>query len=214
MTPTPRSTVKTFVQARMSSSRFPGKVLAPLNGKPVLAHLIDRLKAGVPVEAIVVATSDHRSDDPLAVYAATLGVQVFRGPLDNVFERFRLCLERYPCDWFYRISADSPLMDGSLLARLAEKADKDVDLVTNVFPRSFPKGHSAELLNSERFARLDPVLLSAEEQEHLTKVYYNHPGRFRIVNIPSGDPSRATINYCVDTLEDLRRLEATEVESR
>jgi spore coat polysaccharide biosynthesis protein SpsF (cytidylyltransferase family) len=87
-----------------------------------------------------------------------------------------------------------------------------IDLVTNVFPRTFPKGHSVELLNAGSFARLDSVLLSAEEQEHLTKVYYNHPERFRIVNVSSGDPALAAMNYCVDTLEDLRRLETSGVQ--
>jgi spore coat polysaccharide biosynthesis protein SpsF (cytidylyltransferase family) len=193
----------------MSSRRFPGKVLAPLDGKPLLAHLVDRLKRVASADSIVLATSDHRSDDPLAAYVPRLGISLFRGPLDNVFERFRLCLDRYPCDGFYRISADSPMLDVNLLSRLAEKMAPDIDLVTNVFPRTFPKGHSVELLNSGRFARLDSVLLSAEEQEHLTKVYYNHPERFRIVNVSSGDPALAAMNYCVDTLEDLRRLETS-----
>jgi len=202
--------LRAFIQARMSSTRFPGKVLAPLGAKPVLGHLVDRLCRALPRESLVVATSDQASDDPLEAYATRLGVAVFRGPLDNVFERFRRCLERHACDAFYRICADSPLLDESLLSRLSEKAAAHVDLVTNVFPRTYPKGHSVELLNSERFARIDARALTAEQQEHLTKVYYDHPERFAIINVSSGDPSLAGVNYCVDTIEDLRRLEHEE----
>ena len=192
----------------MSSARFPGKVLAPLGGRPLLDHLVDRLKRVLSQELIVVATSDEGTDDPLAVHASKLGVSVFRGPLDNVFERFRLCLGQFPCAWFFRICADSPLLDPSLLPRIAARAEDGVDLVTNVFPRTYPKGHSVELLRTETYVRLDSQALSAEEREHVTKVYYNHPDQFRIVNVESGDSSLSRLNFCVDTPEDLSRLDA------
>jgi len=199
---------RVIVQARMISSRFPGKVLALLDGKPVLDHLVDRLKAVLGAGAVVVATSDDRSDDPLAAHVPSLGVTLFRGPLENVAERFRLCVERHPCEWFFRVSGDSPLLDATLLPLLRARAEPGVDLITNVFPRTYPKGHSVELLRTETFVRLRTGDLTPEEKEHVTKVYYNHPDRFRIVNVASGDPSLSRINYCVDTPEDLARLEA------
>src|ERR1700690_261368 len=97
--------IKVFIQARMSSSRFPGKVLAPVNGKPMIARVIRCVAGSFGSDSIVVATSDETSDDPLASYIESLDVKVFRGPLENVFERFRLCLNTNPCDWFFRISA-------------------------------------------------------------------------------------------------------------
>jgi spore coat polysaccharide biosynthesis protein SpsF len=200
--------LRVFIQARMSSRRFPGKVLAPFRGKPVVDHVLARISSAVPRDRIVLATSTEPSDDPLALHVERRGVAVFRGPLDDVVSRFQLCLEAFPCAWFARISADSPLMDGSLVTTLAAHTESaEHDLVTNVFPRSFPKGQSVEILRADTFRSLAPETLTPEEREHVTKVYYDHPERFRIVNVPAEGPSRAALNLCIDTLEDLARLE-------
>jgi len=192
----------------MSSVRFPGKVLALLNGLPVIAHVIARTREVIPENQITVATSTEKSDDPLACYVRDLGISVYRGHLDNVFVRFQESLRRFPCDWFFRICADSPMLDGAILRDMMTYCDRsDVDLVTNIYPRTFPNGRSSELLRSATFASLDPDRLSGEEREHLTKVYYNHPTEFRIINIKAAHPSLIEPNLCVDTLEDLQRLE-------
>lgn len=201
--------IRAFIQARMSSRRFPGKVLAPFRGRPLLEHVISRTASALPKERIVVATSDEPTDEPLALYAARCGVSVFRGPLDDVVLRFQRCLAAFPCEWFFRISADSPLLDGSVVARLEREVRDDLDLVTNVFPRSYPKGQSVELIRARTFAALDPASLTPEEREHATKVFYDHPDRYRIRNVPREGPSRAGENLCVDVLADLERLEAS-----
>ena len=196
--------VRAFVQARMSSRRFPGKVLASLRGRPVIDHVVDRLASVLPV---VVATSTDRTDDPLACHLQNRGVDCFRGPLDDVFQRFRLCLEQNPCRWFVRISADSPMMDPEIVRRAVSHAHRtDLDLVTNVHPRSFPRGRSVEMILSETYARIRPE--TDEEREHVTPAYYRHPERYRILNLVSDDAAQASENLCGDTPEDLRRLEA------
>ena len=200
--------IRAFVQARMSSKRFPGKVLAPFNGRPVVWHVLTRVARVLPKEQIVLATSLDPSDDPLAAYIVELGFSLFRGPLENVVERFQLCLHQYPCEWFFRISADSPLFDWGLMERMMALPDrKGLDLVTNIFPRTFPHGFSLEMINTAVFARLEAEPLSVREQEHATEHYYTHPERFRILNIESGDPSLTGRNFCVDTPEDIPRLE-------
>jgi spore coat polysaccharide biosynthesis protein SpsF len=200
--------VRAFVQARMSSSRYPGKVLAPFCGRPILAHVVERVARAVSQKRVVVATSTEASDEPLARYAETLGVQVFRGSLENVFGRFAACLKKHPCDWFFRVCADSPLLDSKIMEMMLAYTERtDVDLVTNVGVRTFPRGHSVELIRARTFAGIGQAALTDEEREHLTKVYYNHPDRFRIVNIESGEPGLAERSYAVDTLDDLRRLE-------
>src|SRR5712675_887192 len=98
--------IRAFIQARMSSARFPGKVLAPLDGEPIIAQVIKRVSQAVGRDRITVATSDDRSDDPLACYVDQLGISVYRGSLNDVFSRFRSCLEAYPCTWFFRVCAD------------------------------------------------------------------------------------------------------------
>jgi len=192
----------------MSSERFPGKVLAPLGGKPVIARVMTRVTQVIPSEMVVVATSQEESDDPLAYYLRGNGVPVFRGPLDEVFSRFQLCLREFPCTWFFRICADSPFLDSSLMQKMVSYCDRtEVDLITNVFPRTFPKGKSLEMVNAKTFSAIDSASLTKEEQEHLTKVYYSHSDRFKIINLESGNPALANESFSVDTIEDLRRLE-------
>lgn len=195
----------------MSSRRFPGKVLAPLNGQPIIVRVISQIAQTLPQEQITVATSTEQSDDPLASYVQQIGVSVYRGPLDNVFERFQLCLREHPCAWFFRVCADSPLLDHKLLKTMLQYANDDrTDLVTNVQVRTFPRGCSLEMINSETFARIDASQLqSADQKEHATKVFYDHPEDFEIINIESGDPELAKVSWAVDTLEDLLRLERT-----
>jgi spore coat polysaccharide biosynthesis protein SpsF (cytidylyltransferase family) len=152
-----------------------------------------------------VATSVEPTDDPLAAYVRELGLAVFRGPLANVFRRFQLCLEAYPCTWFFRICADSPLLQEALLPMVLEHSSRsDLDLVTNVFPRTFPKGRvkcSGPAL--PRFRR--PAL--GRRTGTCDKYYYNNPDRFRILNLDSGDPKLGQMSYVVDTIDDIQRLE-------
>lgn len=199
---------RVFLQARMNSQRFPGKVLAPLCGKPVIRHVLDRITEAMPPAAVVIATSTALSDDPLAAYAKSIGANVFRGDLENVVSRFQQCLKRFPCDFFFRICADSPLLDPDLVRAVAKRCVQGVDLVTNVQERTFPAGQSVECLAAERFAALDTQTLDADEREHVTLHYYRKPAQFRIVNLRANTSEFVGQRLVVDTIEDLRRLEA------
>ena len=201
--------VRAFVQARMSSARFPGKVLAPFRGEPVIIHVVRAAAEVVGTDNVVVATSDDTSDDPLAAYLESRRIAVFRGPLLDVAERFRQCAAAYPCDWLLRLSADSPLLDPEVLRLVVAGVREGVDLVTTVAPRTFPAGQNAELLRVSTFLGLDFAALLPDEREHVTTFFYRHAGRFSIVNIESGDPGLAATSVAVDTIDDLRRLEGT-----
>jgi spore coat polysaccharide biosynthesis protein SpsF len=202
-------TVLAFIQARMTSARFPGKMLAPMAGRPVLAHVVERVAAAVGHDHVVVATSTDASDDPLAGYAEALGVKVFRGTLADVFRRFQACLQAHPCDAFFRVCGDSPLLDPGLLqeALSASRSDR-YDLVTNVFPRTFPRGQSVEWLNAATFAALDAGLLTPSQSEHVTGIFYEQPERFRILNLEADASARGHESCVLDTLDDLRRMES------
>ena len=192
----------------MSSKRFPGKVLAPFSGRPIVSCVVHSVLKVVALEQIFVLTSTQPSDDPLVAYLNSIGVQIYRGSLENVFDRFRQCLMAFPCPWFVRICADSPLLAPDLLQQLIEHAiATDADLVTNTFPRTFPKGYSVEVVRSQPFLAINPEQLNAAEREHVTRFYYQNPEQFKIVNLSSKNPELAQTSLAVDTLEDLRRLE-------
>jgi spore coat polysaccharide biosynthesis protein SpsF len=202
------SIVRAFVQARMSSNRFPGKVLAPLRGQPVLRHLVDRVAQVLPRDRIVVLTSVDPTDDPVAAYAQQLGVMAFRGDLTDVFSRFQTCARAHPSDWFLRLCADSPMLEPAVIRAILDHGRApEADVVTNVFPRTFPRGQSVEMIRTAAFLAIDPASLTAEQKEHVTKVFYDHAAEFRIHNLSSGKLDHSPAHFTVDTLEDLRNLE-------
>ncbi len=196
-----------IIQARMSSRRFPGKVLAPFHGRPIIAHVCERVAAVLGRDAVAVATSAECSDDPLVAYLDSLGIASHRGPLDDVLGRFVACARRYPGRAVLRISADSPAIDESVIARVVAEATAH-DLVTTTFPRTFPKGTNAEILSAAALARLDRLATTAHHREHVTAYAYEHPDEFTIRNVTSGDPGLAALSVAVDTVEDLIGLEA------
>ena len=206
-TPQSSAMMRVFLQARMSSARFPGKMLAPFRGQPLIRHVIAAIERALPDASMILTTSDDPTDDPLARYVETLGVTVFRGSLDDVFERFRRCVAAYPCEWILRLSGDSPLLDAGVLHAAASfVGDARYDLVTTIFPRTFPKGHNAELIRVSTFMALDPQALTPDDREHVTPFFYRNAGRFRIHNIDSGNPRLAKLRLAVDTMDDLLRL--------
>lgn len=203
--------VGAFIQARMSSERFPGKVLAPLNGRPIILHSVERARAALNRDDVFVLTSEEESDDPLASFLEHKGIPVFRGPLDDVIERFRRGLAHAKFDWFFRISGDSPLLRPDLMTSMqSETGSPNVDLVSNVVRRTFPRGHSMELIRSETFLALDDAELSSSDREHVTPVFYRFPDRYGIVSFEMAGSGYGASGYAVDTIDDLKRLEELE----
>lgn len=202
------SPIFAFVQARMSSSRYPGKMLAPMLGQPMVRHVLDRAAEAVGGSNVVLLTSNDKTDDPLAVYAESSGYAVYRGALDDTVARFQGAARAHPCEGFFRVCGDSPLLDPALFRSARTRFVPGVDMVSNVHPRSYPKGHSVELVRTATYLAIDSVALTDEEREHATTHLLRHGDRFRIVNMRSPVDRSAEDGFCVDTLDDLRRLEA------
>ncbi|MBM09252.1 MAG: hypothetical protein CMF69_06710 [Magnetovibrio sp.] len=193
----------------MSSRRFPGKMLAPFHGKPLIDHVMAAaIKASGQRETILL-TSDHPTDDPLAAYATTCGWQLFRGNLKNVHKRFCDALTTFPAKFIGRICGDSPLISVDLLLDVQKAAlTGRFDLVTNVYPRTFPKGQSIEVIKSQALFNVNTTVLNAEEQEHVTPYFYNRNNNYKIYNFVKPNEFPIKFDCVVDTLEDLRRLES------
>lgn len=192
----------------MSSARFPGKMLASFRGRPLISSVVERIAAGGLRQQLVLLTSVEPSDDVLAEFASSeCGISVFRGSLDNVVGRFQACLESHPCDWFVRISGDSPLMNGPLVKRMIDFIAPGFDIVTNVKRRTFPAGQSIECVRSAAFAALNSAVLSPAQREHVTPVFYEQP-HWQVRSIVCRDPQWAGRRLVVDTPEDLVAVEA------
>ncbi len=201
--------VKFIIQCRMNSSRYPGKVLAPFLGKPLLAHIVDRIKSAKLKSSIILATSNKRSDDPLEIYGKYLGIIVERGSLDDVSKRFALVLKKHKCEAFFRVCGDSPLLSTSLFNQALSIYKKNsFDLVTNVFPRTFPKGMSVELIKTETFLKYQKKISKDLDKEHLTRYFYKNSKNFKIFNLKSSKTIKANLKFAVDEIKDLKKLEA------
>lgn len=196
-----------FVQARMSSRRLPGKMLAPLAGRPLIAHVAARLRDASLLARSILVTSTDPTDDPLADYAASrLGMAVFRGVLDDVLARFQAALHAHPADWIVRISGDSPLIDGALVRRMADFTTADIDVVSNVVRRTFPPGQSVECIRAAVLQSVESASLTIAQREHVMPYFYQ-PGVCRVRSIISGNDDLAARRLVVDTLDDLANMD-------
>ena len=198
--------MKIIIQVRMNSSRLPKKVLYQINGKPLLKYLIERLTSIVEGE-LCIATSDHTKDDEIEDLCLVEKVPCFRGSLKDVANRILSAATNYKADAFIRINGDSPLMDPKVIEEGIEiYQNGDYDLVTNIFPRSFPVGQSVEVIRTSTFEKAYHQMTTIDHFEHVTKYYYEHPDDFRIQNFTNNRDLRK-YRLVVDTPEDLIRIE-------
>jgi spore coat polysaccharide biosynthesis protein SpsF len=200
--------VVAVVTARSSSRRLPGKVLRPLQNRPMIAHTIKRLLSVERVDEVMIATSTDPTDDAIAEFATVLGVVCWRGALEDVLGRIQEASTARSADAVVRISGDSPLIDPAIIRRaIALFLSCDADLITNVFPRSFPRGQSVEVLSRAALERLAAEATEASDREHVTTYAYAHPERFAIRNFVAERP-RPELQLSVDTESDMAVVSA------
>lgn len=158
-----------IIQARAGSSRLPGKVLKDLAGMPVLGHVIRRVAAIPGIDAVWCAVPDGASDDRVAEFAERTGARVSRGPEQDVLERYRIAAEASSAEVIMRVTSDCPLLDpgvsGKVLARLV---DCGADYVSNVNPRTWPRGLDTEAMTRHVFDRMAREATEAYDREHVT----------------------------------------------
>lgn len=193
-----------FVQARMSSKRLPGKVMLKIKNKSILEHVINNLKKSKQCKKIVILTSKEISDQKIINFCKRKKVFFFRGCLNNVYQRFFMALKKFKCDAFVRICADSPLINHKILDKCIVKFKTGkFDVVTNCFPRTFPKGLSVEIFKSKIFTRNYKNIKTQSMKEHLSRYFYKNYKKFKIFNFKNHLKKDFT-NLAVDSLEDLK----------
>jgi spore coat polysaccharide biosynthesis protein SpsF len=192
----------------MTSSRLPGKVLRPIQGKPMLAYMFERLDRCRSLDRYLVATSTDPSDDPIEEFCGSAGVTCHRGPLEDVAGRFLEVVDRFGLSAFVRLTGDCPLQDHLLVDRGVEVfRGGGYDVVTNLMPRTFPAGQSLEVVSSEAFRRAYDLMVERDDREHVTPFLYRHPELFRIHNVRAEHDDSA-IDVSVDTEQDADLVEA------
>ena len=196
-----------IIQARMSSTRLPGKTLLPISSKPMLQYVIERVAHSQQLDQFLVATSTEASDDAIEKFCTTMQVDCFRGNLSDVAHRFLTASQQYGWEAVVRICGDSPLIDPRLIDQAVEIfLSGEYDLVTNTLERTFPKGQSVEVIRMSTFRDAHPQFETPGEREHVTEYFYTNNDQFRIHNFVSGHNS-GTLQLSVDTPDDFQTVE-------
>jgi spore coat polysaccharide biosynthesis protein SpsF len=201
----PRRTplILAILQARLSSTRLPAKVLMPLAGAPMILRQVERVRRAARIDRLVVATSDQADDDRLADVLREAGVEVFRGPLDDVLARFIGALDASPADHVVRLTGDCPLIDPGLIdATVALHLETGADYTQNrLVDKGFPKGQDVEVITAQALRRAAAAASTPQEHEHVTWGVWNHPEIYRVVRLePPVDEGH--VRWTVDRPDD------------
>ncbi|HEY9691113.1 MAG TPA: glycosyltransferase family protein [Oculatellaceae cyanobacterium] len=201
-----------IIQARMGSTRLPGKVMNQLCDKTVLAHVITRVKACSLVDEVVVATTTASADDVIVTEAEKCGAKSFRGSEANVLERYYLAAKEHQAEVVVRVTSDCPLFDpqvlGKMLADFQNKTTQGikVDYLSNTLSRSYPIGLDAEIFT---FNALQLAFVNTQqhyEREHVTPYIYQHPELFALHNY-SNSQDLSAYRWTLDTESDFILIE-------
>lgn len=196
--------VVAVVQARAGSSRLPGKIGAPLGDRSLLAWVVARLRDARRVGRIVIATTVEPADDATVAEATALGVDHYRGPVEDVLARFAGAVAAFPAPTICRITADNPLLDPATLDRMIDAhIAEGADYTGAVGP--IPMGSAAEVVATAALLAAHAETDDPHCREHVTPYLYTHPERFRLIRVePSPFLAGRGERLTVDTEEDIR----------
>lgn len=196
--------VALLVQARMRSTRLPGKVLKPVLGKPLLEHMLERLARVRGADQLAVVTTIHEADEPIISLCRRLEVAFFRGPEEDVLARYHAGAESLGADVVVRVTADCPLIDPAVVDRVISFYRANAaryDYVANNLVSTYPPGMDVEIFP---FQVLDEAFREAQtppEREHVTPFIYGHPERYMLANV-AYDSDQSRHRWTVDAPED------------
>tara|TARA_B100001057_G_C22788914_1_gene926773 strand:- start:908 stop:1552 length:645 start_codon:yes stop_codon:yes gene_type:complete len=193
-----------IIQARSNSRRFKNKALHLIYGIPLIQHVVNRIRKSKEISKIIVASSFKKSDDQLISYLKKNKTKFFRGDLENVALRLYETANKNKAKYFVRISGDSPMIDPKLIDKAIKisKKVKEYDIITNVFPRTFPNGQSVEVIKTLTLKK-NLKNFSKTDKEHVTKFFYKNSKKFNIKNFVF-DKKVEKIKMSIDTKKDLK----------
>ena len=208
--------VVVVIQARMGSSRLPGKVLRPVGGRTMLEQVVRRCQRAAKVDEVVIATTEEPSDDGLVDAAVGLGVRLVRGSTDDVLARFARATDVTGADVVVRVTADCPLLDGGEIDRLltiwadADAAGTPLDWCSNQLGdrRRIPRGLDVEVVRASSLLRAAALATDPAEREHVTPWFYRDGVRSRLLVSDPAGPDHSNLRLTVDTPADLALVQA------
>lgn len=196
-----------IVQARMGSTRFPGKVLADLAGAPMLERQLARLSRARMLDEIVVATTTMAEDDAVVGLSARLGYRYFRGDAHDVLRRYLDASRDARADLVVRVTGDCPLIDPDVVDRVVDALIAGpADYASNVIRRTYPRGLDTEALHSDVLARTERLAREPAWREHVTLFIYSGRPDLWILRSVESELERSDLRWTVDLPEDLTAM--------
>jgi spore coat polysaccharide biosynthesis protein SpsF len=197
-----------IVQARMTSTRLPGKVLRPVLGQPLLGYELERLKRCQNADGILVATTINATDDPVVHFCQTQDIPVFRGNEQDVLSRYFGAAQQVQASTIVRVTADCPVIDPEIVDQVIARFQTHAapyDYISNTLTRSFPRGLDAEVFSFNALSQAHYEATEPAHREHVTPFLYTQPERFRLGAVEA-TPSTAHHRWTVDTPEDFELI--------
>ena len=192
-----------IIQARMTSTRLPGKVMMDVNGAPMLYHVMARARLASAVDLVTVATTTNATDDTIAEYCKVQRVQCFRGSENDVLDRYYQAAGHFGAEVIVRLTADCPLLDPAVIDRVIETFRAgDYDYVSNTIEVSYPDGLDTEVFSFAALGRAWKEANLISEREHVTPYLWKQPGLFRLANVKN-ETDFSKLRWTVDEPPDL-----------
>lgn len=195
--------VVAIVQARMGSSRLPGKVLKKVLNKSLLDYQMERIKRTKLIDEIVIATTLNPIDDVLVQFCESRSIPYYRGSEQDVLSRYYEAAILFDADVIVRLTADNPLIDPEIIDRTVAEflSDNTLDYASNTIERTYPRGMDTEVFSFALLEKLNTVATSPSNREHVTSYISEHPTLFRIKQVKD-DKNESRFRLTVDTPKD------------
>ncbi|MFD2654518.1 cytidylyltransferase domain-containing protein [Gracilibacillus thailandensis] len=197
-----------IIQARMGSTRLPGKVLRTVLGKPLIKYQVDRIRHASYMDEIVIATTDNRKDDVIVEFCRSEKLHYIRGSEKDVLSRFHQAAEETEADVIVRLTADCPVIDAQTIDHVIKAfvTSEHADYAANVLERTYPRGYDIEVFTRQTLAKLNKIACRNSDREHVTTYIRDHPDQFDIVNVLH-HTDYSNYRLTVDTVEDFQLIE-------
>tara|TARA_B100000315_G_C14488663_1_gene546462 strand:+ start:167 stop:904 length:738 start_codon:yes stop_codon:yes gene_type:complete len=198
--------VVAIIQARMGSTRLTGKVLKDISGKPMLWHIINRLRFSKLINKIVVATSVNKKDDAIEALCRKNKIDFYRGSEEDVLDRYYQAAILYKADYVVRITADCPLIDPQVVDKVISgclKKKNIFDGASNAVRRTFPRGLDTEVFPFSILKTLWTQVKESSQREHVTIFMYENPNLFKLYSVEQ-ERNMSHLRWTVDEEKDLK----------
>ncbi|HUO24185.1 MAG TPA: glycosyltransferase family protein [Candidatus Aquilonibacter sp.] len=197
-----------IIQARMGSTRLPGKVLADINGQPMLQRVVERTRAARILDEVAVATTEEPADDAVAAFCRRHQYPIFRGSEIDVLDRYYQASREFAADGIVRITSDCPLIDPDVTNKTVRAfLEQKPDYASNSLDRTYPRGLDTEVIARPALEKAWRAAKAGYQRVHVTPYIYENPGQFRILSV-TGDEDYSVYRWTVDTAEDLESVRA------